>query len=276
MKKILSLAVVTCMSLSVFAANISKYIQIEGKVKSLTQTDFSISSKFGNYFRTPSIKITRTYDENGFEIESAEYSTRDVLLNKINSAYDAYGNLTEQSGYNANMELLWKNVVTYKDNKKVDSSEYDKNNTLKSKTIYTYDNGNLVDETGYNGDGALIWKIVYKYDESGNYSNITQYYPDGSLDEEEVYTYTEDGRIASISTYSSISNQTIQEVFRYTADGQVSEITTYDGEKQITKRILLKYNSEGNLAKLSEYTVSKKFGTTLNELSAMSEYTYQY
>ena len=65
-------------------------------------------------------------------------------------------------------------------------------------------------------------------------------------------------------------------VFRYASNGSLSEITTYDSNKQVTKRTLIKYDAKGNANKVSEYAVAEKFGTTVNELTAMSEYSFEY
>ena len=65
-------------------------------------------------------------------------------------------------------------------------------------------------------------------------------------------------------------------VFRYGANGALNEITTYNSDKQVIKRTLIKYDAKGNVNKVSEYDVAEKFGTTTNELTAMSEYTFEY
>ena len=38
--------------------------------------------------------------------------------------------------------------------------------------------------------------------------------------------------------------------------------------------MIIKYDSTGNVAKVSCYNVGNKFGTTVNELSSISEYVY--
>ena len=76
-------------------------------------------------------------------------------------------------------------------------------------------------------------------------------------------------------TYDTYSEQTERKVFRYASNGTLSEITTYDATKQVTNRIIIKYDAGGNVSKVSEYNIAQKFGTTVNDLIAMSEYTYQ-
>ncbi len=65
-------------------------------------------------------------------------------------------------------------------------------------------------------------------------------------------------------------------IFRYGTNGALNEITTYNSDKQVIKRTLLKYDAKGNVNKVSEYDVAEKFGTTVNELVAMSEYAFEY
>ena len=275
MKKLLVLGFIAGICSSLSAINIFDYVSFEGNPKGYTQIDFSISSKFGNYFRTPEVKVVNTFDENGYDFESLEYTARDILISKIDSNYDAFGNLIDQSGYNANSELVWKTEVSYNNGQKSDISEYDANNNLKTKTIFSYKDGNLVDESGYNSDGELMWKTIYKYDDKGRYSSIATYFADGSLDEEDVYEYAEDGCIQNITNFSSISGKATKDVFRY-KNGKLEEITTYNENKDVLNRLVIKYDSVGNVSKLSNYEVSKKFGTTVNELTSQTEFVFEY
>jgi len=276
MKKIFALVMSAGLCVSLFAADIFTYAPINGNIKSYTETQYSIASKFGNYFRTPSAKITHEYDVKGLMVASTEYTARDVVLDKIVSKYDNAGKLVEQSCTNTDGEEIWKQVTTYKDGLKIDVSEYDSKNNLKDKTIFTYDAGKLVDETSYDGEGALVWKITYKYNATGKLETVSEYSADGKLNEQNIYAYTDTGAIDSITNYVSFTGKQSQKVFRYGSNGVLNEITTYDNTKQVTKRVLLKYDTNENVIKVSEYDVAEKFGTTVNELVAMSEFVYEY
>lgn len=275
MKKIITFLAAAAMSVSLFALDIFTYAPINGNVKSYTQIDYDIASKFGNYFRTPASKIIHVLDNAGRDVEITELNARDVVLNKTIIKYDNYGNVTEQACYDNNSNLLWKNVSTYVDGKKSDLSEYGKDGSLKAKTIYQYADGNLVDETGYDGEGALIWKTIYQYGVNGKVEEQDEYAADGSLDTQYLYTYTDDGKIDSISSYDTYTDQEDKKIFRYAANGTLSEITTYDNCKQVVNRLVIKYDNNGNASKISEYNIAQKFGTTVNELILMTEYTYQ-
>ena len=190
MKKTLSFILAAGLCVSMFAADILTYVPVKGDVKSYTKTEFSIASKFGNYFRTPSVKFTHIFDSEGKEIESSELTPKDVELNSISSAYDTNGNLVTQVCTTSEGESIWRTEIKYKNNLKSEVSEFDSKNSLKAKTISAYENGNLIDETSYNGDGALVWKTIYKYTPDNKLESIDQYTADGNLSEKEIYSYS--------------------------------------------------------------------------------------
>ena len=95
-------------------------------------------------------------------------------------------------------------------------------------------------------------------------------------DKKTTYNYTESGAIDSLAKLDADTENQTQLVFRYGASGTLNEITTYNADKQVIKRTLLKYDENGNVNKVSEYNVAEKFGTTVNELTGMYEYAYEY
>lgn len=275
MKKLLTFCFAACLSFALFATDVFTYTSVKGAVKNYTQTEYSVASKFGSYYRTPTLKVVHVFDATGREVESTELTARDVVLDRITNNYDAFGNITEQVYADADGQLVWKNVAAYKNGKKESCSEYNANAELKAKSIFVYENSQLADETGYDADGALVWKTLYKYDSMGRVSKISQYSSEGALDCEETYSYADNGVLDSIVTYDSFTDTSSQDVFRY-ADGLLTEITTYDQAKNVTKRIVYKYDETGNPIKISCYNVAEKFGTTVNELYAMTEIVYSY
>ena len=276
MKKILTLALAASLSLSLFAADMFKYAPITGNVKAYTETSYSIATRFGTLYRTPNSKIMHIFDSNGKEISSSELTPKDAVINTISAKYDTAGNLVEQVCTSADGEVVWKSTNTYKNGLKIDASEYDRKGNLRARTIYTYENNLLVDESSYDGEGALIWKTIYKYNDNGRLASVFEYNPDGSLSEQNDYNYTEAGSIDSVSQLDAFAGKQTSLIFRYGANGSLSEITTYNSEKQVIKRTLLKYDAKGNINKVSVYDVAEKFGTTVNELTDMSEYTFEY
>lgn len=273
MKKVLAFTLIAAMSMSLFALDIFNYVPVSGNVKSYTRTDYTITSKFGELFRTPNTKIITNIDDNGNVAEIIEATAKDVVINKTLYKYNEDGNQTEEACYDANSNLLWKTVITYKDGKKVDSSEYGKNGALRGKIVYAYDGDRLVEETGYDDEGYLVWKTVNKY-EAGKLVIVSQYASDGSLDTEDTYTYTENNKIESITSADLWNKTSTKKVFRYASNGNLTEITTYNNAKQITNRLVVKYDNLGNVARLSDYTITEKFGSVQNELTALADFIY--
>lgn len=274
MKKLYSLVLAATLSSALFALDVFTFVPVEGNINSYVQTNFSITSKFGNYFRTPKEKINHTLNANRLESETKVFSTKDELLNKTTYKYDANNNLIEQCYYEKESTLLWKSISTYKNNLKTETSEYDKKGNLKTKIIYTYTDGKLTDESDYNSEGTLGFKIIYKYNKNGNVEKEILYNASGALETEKTYTYTAKNKIESITTFDNYTKNSIIHVFRYTNDA-LTEITTYDNNQNITNRIIIKYDTNGNVAKISEYDVAEKFGEIQNELVNISEYVYQ-
>lgn len=276
MKKILSALFVASIGASLFAYDIAADAQVKGAAKSITRTDFSIVSKFGEYFRTPSSKFVYTLDAAGKTTESTELTARDTVVNKVKNGFDASGNLTEQFGFDADGAQLWKSTTAYKNGNKADVSEFGKDGSLKTKTVFGYTDGKLTEETLYNADGALVEKTIIKYDEKNRVSVQDVYFEDGTLCQESQISYTDDGKKDTVTYYDGKGRLSSKCVFRYAANGILSEVTTYGADNQTTSRQLVKYDSVGNITRITTYTVSRKFGTTVNEMTDMSEFTYSY
>lgn len=276
MKKILCLVCSLAVSLSAFAVDIFSLNVIEqkGNIQSFTRTDFSVTTKFGNYFRTPTNKTTHNYAD-GKETEEIHLTPRDVIIRKVIFNYDDGGNLSEKVCSNAENDLEWKTVMTYKDGVQQDHSEYDSTGSLKNRTIYTYTDGLLTDKTLYDGEGALVEKTIYAYTDSGKIATLSNYGADGALREKQTYAYTVEGVLDAITYFDGELNESRIESMRYDESGLLAEVTTYESDK-VVKRTLVKYEEKGNVSRISEYNIAEKFGTTVNELIAISDFSYTY
>ena len=274
MKKILTFTSLALFSFSLFAVDIFSISQLKDQIKSFTRTDYAVTTKFGNYFRTPSAKTTHNYTE-GKETEEIHLTPRDVVIRKVIWNYDEEGNLSEKVCSNAENELEWKTAMTYVDGVQQDHSEYDNAGNLKNRTIYTYTDGLLTDKTLYNGEGALVEKTIFTYTDGKKVATICNYIADGSLKEKQSYAYTVEGVLDAITYYDKDLNENRIESLRYDENGILAEVTTYVNDK-VVKRTLIKYEEKGNVSRISEYNIADKFGTTVNELISIAEFAYEY
>ncbi len=274
MKKIILSVAALALGCSMFAYDIASHSPVKGAVRTVTRTDFSVMSRFGEYFRTPGAKFVYKYDDSGRRTETLELSMRDEVVNRVVNTYDAAGHLSEQTGYDGTGALLWRSVVSFKNGIKFDVSELGSDNTLKGRTIYSYSGGRLSEETSYNADGAVIWKITYAYDGKGQVAEENEYSGDGALSERRVFTYTAAGSNDTISYYGENEMLKTKDVFRYGDNGILTEITTYGADGKAAVRTIVKFDNTGNIAKITAYNVAKKFGAAANEMTSMTEFIY--
>ena len=282
MKKLLAAITAGLLGFSLSAFDVFSYVPLNEEITGYTKTEYSIETKFGEYFKTVSKKIEHKIDASGNDVESIGYTARGVPENKIQTVFDSVGNVMKQRCFDTKSGediLLWTSEHIYKKGIKTESNDYDADGELKGKTKYKFDNDLLTEETNYKGNGVLFSKIVYKYDEEKRIVKETRYLSNGSLDEESSFEYKEDGKIDTITFTDSILG-TIKKIFRYSDKGLVTEVTTYkvvsDSANIVTERLVLKYDAQNQISKISNYLVSEKFGTTVNELNYMADYTYSY
>lgn len=277
MKKIITVTLAAFLALTAFAAD-SESIKPVGNVSSYTQSEFNITTKFGDYYRTASSKFLHILNpKTGLEIEVDEYTSKDVLLSKVTYDYDTSLNLIATKLYNDQEELVLKTEITYTDDgQKKDESDYDEEGNLTARTIYKYEDGKI-DKSYYTAQGKLLEKCITKYN-GDLISEVLSYADDGSLTEREVYSYTEEGKILAIETYNYNNEYSGKQAWRYNDKGQILEQQYYNAANVLTGRDVYTYKNDvnGNPSRVSRYNVAEKFGSTVNELFFVTDYSYKY
>ena len=277
MKKVLLSALFVACGFLAFSYDDSPFMKPNGSPKSYTQTEFTITTKFGEYFRTPATKYKHTFNEDGMEIESAEYSATGQLIDKIVYEYAPDNQIASQSCYDANGGLMWKVSATFdKNGKKTEENEYDSKGALLGKTLYKYDGESSIDETYYNSRGDLIWKNTYLYNSENKLAETCAYFSNGSLDIKKVYVYNTSGSLAEINSYNALNELAAREANVYNSDGLLVEHAVYGGDGKRRTRIFYKYDAQKNVAKQTTYNIAQKFGNTVNEMVGQSDFEYEY
>jgi len=254
------------------------FFAIKGKIKSYTKTDYVISQKFGDYFRTPDVNFTYNFDDKGHEVEILEISANGTLLSKVTNTYDDKGLLNSKVSSDGANITEWRIAYTYDENGTlVDQSEFNKNDVLHNRTIIKYsEDKTKVDESSYDEKGQLLWKNIYKYDAAtGRKLELNQYFASGALDEKQTYIYNEEGVLVEIDTSDTKGNVIKKTLYRFNDAGQNSETTVYNFVTGEEEREFYRYDDDGNLVRVTTYAVSNKFDSIVNELIGMSEYKYE-
>ena len=273
MKKSLFILAATALSAQVFAFDSEATLNPAVTVGEYTKTEYQITEKFGDYYRSPRAKFVHNFDSTGRETESSELTSKDTLVDHTTYKYEG-NNLTETICTDADGKISWKITAVYDaSGNKTEESEFNAANTLINKTIWRL-NGNQVDESYYNADGALLSKIITQKDDQNRTAEVSQYAAAGNLEQKAVYTYNDAGKLSEISYSNAVGAQTKKVVYRFDASYQITEEQTYNPENKLIVRVIYKYDASGNIIKTTTYTVAEKFGTTVNELTGISEYAY--
>lgn len=277
MKKIITIIAAAFIAFNAFAADDETFKPV-GSISSYTQAEFNITTKFGDYYRTASSKFLHILNpKTGLEIEINEYTSKDSLISKVTYDYDTSLNLIATNLYNENNELVVKTEISYTDDgNKKEESDYDNEGNLTERTIYKYEDGK-VDKSYYTAQGKLLEKNITVYN-GDQISEIFSYADDGSLTEREVYSYTDDGKILAIENYDYNNEYAGKKAWRYNDKGQLLEQQYYNAANVLTGRDVYTYKNDvnGNPSRISRYNVAEKFGTTVNELYFVTDYSYKY
>ncbi|MBP3771700.1 MAG: hypothetical protein J6I53_03280 [Treponema sp.] len=273
MKKTLFILAAAALTAQAFAFDSEASLKPVGTVGEYTKTEYQITEKFGDYYRSPRAKFVHTFDSTGREIEASELTSKDALVDHITYKYDG-DKLVETVCTDSDGKVSWKITASYDaDGNKTEESEFNSSDVLTNKTIWRV-NGKQTDESYYNADGALLSKIITKYDDQNRVVEIAQYAAQGHLEEKSSYSYNDAGKLSEIAYSNAVGAPSKKVVYRFDASYQITEEQTYNADNKLIVRVIYKYDSTGNIIKTTTYNVADKFGTTVNELSGISEYSY--
>ena len=273
MKKTMLFLAAAALSAEIFAFDSEATLKPVSQIGGYTKIDYQITEKFGDYYRSPRAKFVHIFDANGRETEATELTSKDSVVDRITYKYEG-DNLLERVCTDADGKILWKMACTYDEKgNKIDESEYNASNNLVNRTIWKI-NGNQIDESYYNSEGVLLSKIITKKDDQDRTAEVAQYAATGLLEQKAIYTYNDAGKLSEISYLNGSNVQMLKKVYRFDASYQITEEQSYNTDNKLIVRVIYKYDDAGNIIKTTTYNVADKFGTTVNELTGIAEYTY--
>ncbi len=275
-KTFIALAACVAAAAQVYAFDVAVTLKTAGSVSEYTKIEYAITEKFGDYYRSPKAKFVHTFNANGQETETTELTSKDNIVDRVTYIYNDKGNVETAVCTDEDGKVQWRMVSTYDENgRKIDESEYNASETLVNRSIWRFSN-KQIDESFYNADGALLEKIITKIDDKGRTTEVAQYRADGVLDEKRAYTYNDAGKLSEIVFSNPAGQQTKRIVYRFDASYDITEEQTYNQANKLVVRVIYKYDTNGNIAKTTTYNIAEKFGSTVNELAGICEYTYNY
>jgi len=164
----------------------------------------------------------KKYDDNGNIIEEP-FSIPNGVSGTFRYEYDADGNRTKTSYYDADLNIGWY-------------------------TTFKYDtNGNLINETGYLNNGNI--NDSHDFDSDGNEIKTT-YYENGKMNSCYTYEYDADGNRTKTSYYDK--NGKLKSVSESVSDGFVATKTTdYDENGNVI--CISESTFDGDLISMTSY-----------------------
>ena len=158
MKKTILFTAAALIASSLFAFD-SELLEPRGNVKNYTKTEYSVSSKFGEYFRTVASKHEHTFSD-GLRKETTSYTSKDELTDRITYEYNGDRTVASTLFFDASGKLTKKIAYEYADGKIKSETEFNGDNILTAKNIYRYETGRRT-ESLYNSDGKLINRSIF-------------------------------------------------------------------------------------------------------------------
>ena len=182
MKKTIAALSFAALAVGLYAIDSEPTLAVVGSAKEYTRTAYTITEKFGDYYRAPKAKYVHVFDARGRETEMTELTAKDSFVERVTYAYDDSGRLTTTTCSDADGKATWKIVTTYDANgNKVDETEYNAAEALTGKSIWKFTNKQS-EEAFYDAEGVLLGKTISKYDEQNRVIEICQYNASGALE----------------------------------------------------------------------------------------------
>jgi antitoxin component YwqK of YwqJK toxin-antitoxin module len=273
MKKIVISALAFVLSFSVFAQGMPEFVP-SGRISSYTKTTYSVTSKFGDYFRSVSEKETHAL-KGGVETDVSFYNSKDEITKKISTSFGTAKRISARDFSDMTSGATLHTEFEYGDdgNLKTETVTDAASGSLGAKTIYKYEDGKTVKNL-YDKDGKLLERTIFTLNDDGKTTEEVVYFGDGFLNVSRKFIYNDDGKISIVETFDGNSVSVSKLVFRYDSSKFLTEVQHYSGDGKLRERHIYKNDALGNPTRISYYNVAEKFGTTVNELVLIEDFSY--
>jgi hypothetical protein len=273
MKKILTLVSAAVVAFSAYAQP-----KIVTPAESHSITAYSVTSKFGEYFRTIDAKTSKGF-ENGKLIAFISSDAKDNEIQKLTYSYNTSGKLKSISTSIAGgTEFVSEEYEYNKDGSLKSISFLGTKGNLNMKYIYKNE-GSKITENIYDQNGKLIACNITVNNAAGNPETIKNYTASGSIAYTTKFTYTESGKLSVVECIYEIKNvedaviNPTKTIYRYDSDDNLTEIQSYVSNELVAREIY-KNDAKGRPVRISYYKVAQKFDTTVNELDYICDIAY--
>ena len=232
-----SLVFTTLLILSGSAAHALQADTLKGRVKSVTELEYSVHKKSGVKWKKEDFKTEINFDASGAEKEALTYNSKGVLQTISVNVYDAKGRLSGMVFINGSGDTDRTTSIQY-DAKGNHTAEmvYGGGNVLEEKHEFRYQDGRQVGFMSYDGTGTLTMAVENSVDARGNLAKEVYRDANDSLEFTILFTYGKDDMPASEEYLDNKGERQYKLTFEYEdidAAGNWRKKTIFkDGKKE--------------------------------------------
>ncbi len=218
---------------------------LNGRIKSLTEYNFSFAGTNAVEDDGGAWKVTSVFDENGIKKEELRYGLDNLLASRAEFRYSPSGRLERETNYDATGKYLYSNTWNYdKEGREIYRKHRSRERTVFLRTDLSYnDKGYLTRERTQARGGRTLSMARWKYDTVGNPIEEIISDADNIVTRRSRYRYNSNRKlIEEKNTYYGI---TVSTAYKYDSAGNMIAQTDYNAAHKPEKRIEYSYNSRG-------------------------------
>lgn len=238
-------------------------MNLNGKIKSLSENSYDANEKFGEPSKINVSKYNETYlfNKSGNIIQK---KTDGVVLPLTKYIYDDENKLIEKNIYESDGNLFQKIKFVHDDNFNViEENHYDEQGNLETKILNKYDKSNkLIEILQYNKDEKTFQNIIV-YDSNGNKIKDTRYdKKENKIVRDEFYKYDENNNVIFNIQILNISDNLKSHISSYMKYDSYNNIVLDNWADKINSlknsiKYKYEYDSENNWIKKIEFNYDK-------------------
>lgn len=238
----ISLSLINCKDTKIKNDLIEK--KINGEVKTITETAYSVVEKFGKVLK-------------------------DTLYYKSVANFNEFGNTVERTSFNFDGEENYREVYKYNENNVVNEVKYYFSKIYNSKQTFEYDKkGNLILQNSFEGPKEqFTYRYVFENDEKNNLKKMSSYSSDGKLLSYRLYNNDLHPNTKIINSYNSNSILETIMINRFDRNENIIDIEELDKDSILFDRTNMEYDKNNNIV---EYKSFSSF------YESLTKYNYKY
>lgn len=190
-------------------------------------------------------EVEETLDDEGRLLTTYRFTDVDGVLEKIEHAYDEYGNETQTTVYQLN-GMVVTSLYEYDNLGNITNTTQYTDGQISGYEQYLYnENGQVIEQHYFGVNGEKQTSIFYQYDEKGNNISSQNYGGDGSLFWEEYKEYDGSGLLINSKNITYWDDGTVEtKIYQYIYDKSGDQIgqKLYDGEGNLLESTVRQYS----------------------------------